>query len=101
VGTAGQYVHADQQAILWRTGNQVLIASDGGVHYSSDGGTTITDRNQGLRIKQFYSVAVHPTSTNYFLAGAQDNGVHQLNSAGLGASVEVTGGDGAWVLQLK
>ena len=97
VGTTGQYVHADQQTITWRSNNQVLIGCDGGVHYSANGGTTISDRNEGLRIKQFYSVAVHPTSTNYFLAGAQDNGVHQLNNAGLGASVEVTGGDGAFV----
>jgi hypothetical protein len=97
VGTTGQYVHADQQIITWRNNNQVLFGCDGGVHYSANGGTTITDRNQGLRIKQFYAVANHPTSTNYFLAGAQDNGVHQLNTAGLGASVEVTGGDGAFV----
>lgn len=97
VGSTGQYVHADQQIITWRNNNQVLIGSDGGVFYSANGGTTITDKNTGLRIKQFYSVAIHPTSTNYFLAGAQDNGVHQLNSAGLGNSVEVTGGDGAFV----
>jgi hypothetical protein len=97
VGTAGQYVHADQQIITWRSNNQVLFGCDGGIHYSANGGTTITDRNQGLRIKQFYSVAIHPTTTNYFLAGAQDNGTHQLSSAGLGASIEVTGGDGAFV----
>ena len=97
VGTTGQYVHADQQIITWRSNNQVLFGCDGGVHYSANGGTTISDRNQGLRIKQFYAVANHPTSTDYFLAGAQDNGVHQLNTAGLGASVEVTGGDGAFV----
>ncbi|MFZ1528052.1 MAG: fibronectin type III domain-containing protein [Ferruginibacter sp.] len=97
VGTTGQYVHADQQIITWRNNNQVLVGCDGGVHYSANGGTTFTDRNQGLRIKQFYSVAISPTSTNYFLAGAQDNGVHQLNTAGVGASVEVTGGDGAFV----
>ncbi|MBK7307507.1 MAG: fibronectin type III domain-containing protein [Chitinophagaceae bacterium] len=97
VGTTGQYVHADQQIITWRNNNQVLFGCDGGVHYSANGGTTITDRNQGLRIKQFYAVANHPTSTNYFLAGAQDNGVHQLNNATIGASVEVTGGDGAFV----
>ncbi len=97
VGTTGQYVHADQQIITWRNNNQVLFGSDGGIHYSANGGTNISDRNQGLRIKQFYAVAVHPTSANYFLAGAQDNGVHQLNNAGMGASVEVTGGDGAFV----
>jgi hypothetical protein len=97
VGTTGQYVHADQQTMTWRSNNQVLIGCDGGVFYSANGGTTITDRNQGLRIKQFYSVANHPTTTNYFLAGAQDNGTHQLSSAGLGSSIEVTGGDGAFV----
>ena len=97
-GLVGQYVHADQQAMDWRSNNQLLIASDGGIHYSANGGTTtITDRNVNLRIKQFYSVAIHPTSTNYFLAGAQDNGTHQFNGAGLTSSVEVTGGDGAFV----
>ncbi|MBI5372076.1 MAG: fibronectin type III domain-containing protein [Sphingobacteriales bacterium] len=97
VGTTGQYVHADQQIITWNSNNQVLVGSDGGVHISTNGGTSFTDRNTGLRLKQFYAVAIHPSSTNYFLAGAQDNGVHQLNSAGLGSSVEVTGGDGAFV----
>lgn len=97
VGTTGQYVHADQQIITWNSNNQVLVGCDGGVHYSGNGGTTFQDKNTGLRIKQFYSVAINPSSTNYFLAGAQDNGVHQLNGAGLTSSVEVTGGDGAFV----
>jgi len=98
VGVSGQYVHADQHEIQWWDGgNKLIFGCDGGVHYSADKGTTIRDRNTGLRIKQFYSVAIHPTQTNYFLAGAQDNGVHQLSSAGLGNSVEVTGGDGAFV----
>jgi trimeric autotransporter adhesin len=98
VGTSGQYVHADIHDIAWYdNGNKLLFACDGGIHYSTDKGTVIRDRNAGLRIKQFYSVAMHPTTTNYFLAGAQDNGVHKLTSAGLGGSVEVTGGDGAFV----
>ncbi|MBK7433384.1 MAG: T9SS type A sorting domain-containing protein [Chitinophagaceae bacterium] len=74
-----------------------MIGCDGGIHYSSDGGTTIRDRNRGLRIKQFYSCAIHPSSTNYFLAGAQDNGSHKFTLAGLGNTEEVTGGDGAFV----
>lgn len=97
-GTSGQYVHADQHDALWYdNGNKLLFACDGGIHFSADGGTTIRDRNVGLRLKQFYSVAVHPTSADYFLAGAQDNGTHKLSSPGLGSSVEVTGGDGAFV----
>jgi hypothetical protein len=98
VGTAGQYVHADQHDIAWYdAGSKLIFACDGGIHYSDNGGATIRDRNVGLSIKQFYSVAIHPTSTNYFLAGAQDNGNHQLNNPGLGGSVEVVGGDGAYV----
>lgn len=97
-GTTGQYVHADQHDAIWYdNGNKLLFACDGGIHYSADGGTTIRDRNIGLRLKQFYSVAVHPTSTDYFLGGTQDNGTHKMSSPGLSTSVEVTGGDGAFV----
>ena len=95
-GPGLSYIHADQQTAVWN-GNQVLIGSDGGIFYSANSGATFTDRNAGLRIKQFYSCAMHPSNVNYFLAGAQDNGVHQFSNAGLGSTIEVTGGDGAFV----
>ena len=100
VGTTpvNQYVHADIHKIVsYDGGNKLIFASDGGIFYSADKAATIRDRNIGLRIKQFYSCAIHPTLTNYFLAGAQDNGTHQFNNAGLSNSIEVTGGDGAFV----
>ena len=99
VGTTpvNQYVHADVHKVVYSYG-KILFASDGGVFYSADNGATIRDRNVGLRIKQFYSCAIHPSTTNYFLAGAQDNGVHQFSNAGLSTTVEVTGGDGMGVL---
>jgi hypothetical protein len=98
VGTNSSYsyIHADQHFVTWN-GSQVMIATDGGLFYSSNNGATYTHRNINLRLKQFYACAIHPTSTNYILAGAQDNGVHQLNGPGLSSSVEVTGGDGAFV----
>lgn len=99
VGTTpvNQYVHADVHNITWYDGgNKLLFGCDGGIHYSSDKGTTIRDRNVGLRIKQFYSCAIHPSTTNYFLAGAQDNGTHQFNNAGLSNTIEVKGGDGGF-----
>ena len=98
VGTSGQYVHADIHKILWFDGgNKLLFGCDGGIHYSNNLGATIRDRNVGLRIKQFYSCAIHPTTTNFLLGGAQDNGTHLLTGAGLSTSTEVTGGDGAFV----
>lgn len=96
VGTSFNYVHADHHIVVWK-GTQVLTGTDGGIFYSLDNGNSFTDRNTGLRLKQFYSCAIHPVTTNYFLAGAQDNGTHQLTNAGLGGSVEVLGGDGGFV----
>ena len=93
-----QYVHADVHKILWLDGgNKLIVASDGGIFYSPDKGVTFRDRNKDLRLKQFYSCAIHPSTTNYFLAGAQDNGVHQFTNAGLSSTTEVNGGDGCYV----
>ncbi|MBL7732602.1 MAG: hypothetical protein JNM88_15605 [Chitinophagaceae bacterium] len=97
VGTTGQYVHADQHNVQWWDGGtKLMFACDGGIHYSANGGTTIRDRNKGLRLKQFYSIAIHPVEVNYFLTGAQDNGMHRLNHPGLDSSIEVYGGDGCY-----
>ncbi|MGG9961783.1 hypothetical protein [Ferruginibacter sp. SUN106] len=95
--TGGFYVHADQHDIQWWDGgNKLMFGCDGGAFFSSDKGVSMSDRNKGLRIKQFFSCAIHPSTTNYFLAGAQDNGVHQFSNAGLSSTVEVTGGDGGY-----
>ncbi|MDQ6756335.1 MAG: T9SS type A sorting domain-containing protein, partial [Bacteroidota bacterium] len=96
-GPTGQYVHADQHIVKWYATNEVLIGSDGGIFYSADQGTTFEDRNTGIRIKQFFSCDYHPTLTDYFLAGAQDNGCHQFTTPGLNTTTEITGGDGAFV----
>jgi Ig-like domain CHU_C associated len=94
-GNTGVYVHADIHNMAWYDGgNKLLVCTDGGMFYSTNRGTNFSDKNTGLRLKQFYGVSIHPTSTNYFLAGAQDNGTHQFNGAGLTSSVEVLGGDG-------
>ncbi|MGI8583100.1 MAG: T9SS type A sorting domain-containing protein [Chitinophagaceae bacterium] len=93
----GQYVHADQQIIKWYANDEVLIGSDGGIFYSADAGVSFEDRNLGLNIKQFFSCDYHPTLTNYFLAGAQDNGCHQFSTPGLNTTTEILGGDGAIV----
>lgn len=92
---SSNYIHADHHILVWNN-NQVLDGGDGGLFYSANDGQTWQDRNVGLRLKQFYAVAVHPSSTNYFIGGTQDNGCHQLNGAGLTTSVEITGGDGGF-----
>jgi trimeric autotransporter adhesin len=99
--TSVPYVHADHHYIQWtKKGNEsrVVIGCDGGVFYSNDGGLSWLDKNRNLSLKQFYAGAIHPAAgSSYLLAGAQDNGTHQLKNPGLSYSTEVTGGDGMYV----
>jgi trimeric autotransporter adhesin len=99
--TSVPYVHADHHFMQWwRVGNEsrVLIGCDGGLFLSRDNGVSWVDKNRNLAIKQFYACAIHPAAgSDYLLAGAQDNGSHQLKNPGLSYSIEVTGGDGCFV----
>ncbi len=92
------YVHADHHYMQYWLKNgetRLIIASDGGIYYSTNNGATFVDKNKNLSLKQFYGIAIHPAAGSpYLLAGAQDNGVHQLKNPGLSYSIEVTGGDG-------
>ena len=98
-------VHADQHALVFAPGNvnRIVYGNDGGVYFSDDGGTSITSRNVGFNVTQFYTVGVAPTTAysdglDHFLAGAQDNGTQLFDGvpAGENASVAAFGGDGAY-----
>lgn len=100
--SSAPYVHADHHYMEWtktQSGeSRVIIACDGGLFLSRNGGADWVDKNRNLAIKQFYAAAIHPDAGSpYLIGGTQDNGVHQLKYPGLSSSVEVTGGDGCFV----
>lgn len=101
-GFGEQYVHADQHHIVYRPGSSTVIyfVNDGGIYRSTNADLaepTITFKGTNFNISQFYAAAIHPTAaTDYYLAGAQDNGSHQFNAPGIDNTTEVTGGDGAF-----
>lgn len=100
-GFSLQYMHADQHLAMFAPGSSstAYFTNDGGIFQSTNANTaspTITDKGTNYTALQFYSVAIHPTQANYFLAGAQDNGSHRFNTAGMNATSQVTGGDGAF-----
>jgi hypothetical protein len=99
--TSAQLVHADQHAIIYApaSSSRAIWGTDGGIHYTINADTAagkpiFNARNNGYNVTQYYGVAMHPTLTNYFLAGAQDNGSHKFTSAGINAVQTATGGDG-------
>ena len=92
-------IHADNHNIVYLPGapNEFIALNDGGIYYTTNNGTTFTNKSPGYNTIQYYSGAIHPTAgSNYMLGGAQDNGTHNLNSAGLGAGTTKTGGDGGF-----
>jgi len=98
-GFGYQNVHADQHAVTYLPGSSssILFGNDGGIYYSANGGTNISIRNTNYNVTQFYACAMHPTSgSNYFLAGAQDNGTQKFTSAGINTTTQASGGDGAF-----
>ncbi|HEX2684561.1 MAG TPA: PKD domain-containing protein, partial [Ferruginibacter sp.] len=96
------YVHADQHNIVFKPGSSSIayFVNDGGVFRTTTADNVapaIEDKGANYVTAQFYSCAIHPTAlTNYYLAGAQDNGSHQFSQGTLQNTIEVTGGDGAF-----
>ena len=100
------YVHADQHCISFRPNypQEFAVGNDGGIHYSTDGGSTFENfnnnyslKNNGYNVTQFYALAIHPDeNSNQFLAGSQDNGTQYFDEPGLENTYEISGGDGAW-----
>lgn len=101
-GFGEQYVHADQHIIVYQPGSSTVAyyGNDGGVWRTGDANAAnpvISFKGDNYNVTQYYACAMHPTAlSNYFLAGAQDNGTQQYNSIGINATVEATGGDGAF-----
>lgn len=94
------YIHADHQGYVYAPGSssRSIMGTDGGVSYSSTinaATPSFLTQDNGYNVTQFYSVALHPTSLNYALAGAQDNGTQQFTTAGLNATSDASDGDGA------
>ncbi len=88
--------HVDMHVITWDAAGRLIVGDDGGVHRSTNLGTSWESRNAGLGLVQFYpGVSTHPTDNQRFLGGTQDNGSN-LRSTNTLVWNRVNGGDGGW-----
>ncbi|HZH64910.1 MAG TPA: hypothetical protein VEY10_08450 [Flavisolibacter sp.] len=99
--TVAQNVHADHHQILFfpADSSRALWGTDGGVYYTTNasvptGKPIFENKNNSYNVTQFYTVALHPLQTNYFLCGSQDNGTQKFTAPGINATQQATGGDG-------
>jgi hypothetical protein len=92
-------VHVDQHAMVYASNSRLILGNDGGIYASENinsGTPTFAKKNNGYNATQFYGVDFHPTQTDYFLAGAQDNNTQQFISPGINSTTPVIGGDGGF-----
>ncbi|HLK30655.1 MAG TPA: T9SS type A sorting domain-containing protein [Puia sp.] len=93
------YVHADIHNITFAPGSSTnfIVGCDGGIFYTSNGGSSFSSKDNGLNVTQYYAAAINPNSgSNDMLAGAQDNGSHVFSTTGINSVATATGGDGAF-----
>ncbi|NNV54021.1 PKD domain-containing protein [Limnovirga soli] len=101
-GFSKQYAHADQHGMTFegKKSDIMYFTNDGGIFQTTnakDDMPSIKAINTNYIVTQFYACDYNPTKgSNYFLAGAQDNGTQQFTTAGVGATQAATGGDGAY-----
>lgn len=94
------YAHADHHCLLMPREQPGLVydMNDGGMDVSTDGGLTWSNRSNGLAVSMFYDVDVSQTDGRMFGGGLQDNGTNLTTTGKPDDFVEVTGGDGGWMI---
>lgn len=86
--------HVDQHAVAYSSSNPnyIVIGNDGGIDYTTNGGTTWSE-SLTLPITQFYAGEIDFNNPNTILGGAQDNGTIRTTGS-IGIWSEINGGDG-------
>lgn len=86
------YVHADVHGMYFIPGTTtLLVACDGGIFRTLNGGGTFQDISNNMEIAQIYKLSLNPQDQNEVLTGWQDNGT---NLKGGSNWDRVVGGDG-------
>jgi PKD repeat protein len=83
--------HVDYHDVIYTSGTDCYLSSDGGVWKSTDNGGVWSDLSDGLAIAQMYGFGQSATNPNLLLQGWQDNGTNLYNGSWSATNI---GGDG-------
>ncbi len=95
--TTGSFSHSDHHDVIYHPTNPdiILLANDGGINRSLDGGVTYFTVNGGYQTTQFYNgFSVSAIDQEFALGGLQDNST--VIYSGDEAWRRTFGGDGSW-----
>lgn len=74
IGTDSSQLHPDQHCLAFDPNSNLWVGNDGGIWKTTNGGQTWINYNHTLSVTQFYTLAIHPTNSNFLIGGNQDNG---------------------------
>ena len=89
----GDVVHVDMHDLVFLSDQELLLATDGGLYGSENGGQSWTDL-ENIPTTQFYHVSYNPHTPNTYYGGAQDNGSLSGNASEINEWDRYFGGDG-------
>ncbi len=85
IGSTGQgtnnQLHPDHHCLAIESDGTLWVGCDGGLWKTTDGGANWINRNHNLGLTQFYTVAVHPTDSNFLVGGTQDQGAARFDGS--------------------
>jgi PKD repeat protein len=87
----GAGTHVDYHDVIYLSGTECLMTSDGGIFQTSNNGATWNNLSNGLAISQMYGFGQSSSNPNLLLQGWQDNGTNRYNGF---SWAHVIGGDG-------
>ncbi len=74
VGVDGSQPHPDHHIFAFGSDGRLWLGNDGGIWHTTDQGLHWTNCNLTLSVGQIYTNTIHPTNSDFILAGTQDNG---------------------------
>ena len=98
--TENRYIHVDHHDAEFAPSDpsQVYIGCDGGVYYSSDGGSDFNTSQFNIPISEFYVIGVDQLQSDMTYGGLQDNGLVSGPSSSDWGTFDPYAGDGAYAV---
>lgn len=96
ITTQGSHsIHPDQHSLTFSPGypRTIYAGNDGGLYRSTDDGDSWASLNDGLAITEVEYMASDPATSNWLMAGTQDNGTIRFSSTGWQNIANGDGGD--------
>ncbi|MDQ3052120.1 MAG: T9SS type A sorting domain-containing protein [Bacteroidota bacterium] len=89
--------HADKHDVFFLNSNEVLLATDGGIYKTNNGGASWIDF-ENIPNTQFYRVTSNPFIPGEYAGGTQDNGTVSGSASSINGWQRIFGGDGFTII---